>query len=49
MNYHVKVEADECGIWTTEVPALGVVIESRGEPAARRAADLAVLGLKVHS
>jgi predicted RNase H-like HicB family nuclease len=44
MNYHVKLEPDEGGIWTAEVPALGIVTEGRGEAGARRAADRAVAG-----
>jgi predicted RNase H-like HicB family nuclease len=44
MKYDVNLEPDEDGIWTAEVPALGIVTEGRGEAAARRAADRAIVG-----
>lgn len=44
MNYKVNLEPDEDGIWTAEVPALGIVTEGRGEAGACRAADRAIAG-----
>lgn len=44
MNYYVKVEPDTGGIWTAEVPALGIVTEGRGERGARSAAQRAIEG-----
>jgi len=43
-DYQVKLEPDTGGIWTAEVPALGIVTEGRGQTGARRAADSAVKG-----
>lgn len=44
MRYNVILEPDEDGMWTAEIPALGIVTEGRGEARAREAAARAVEG-----
>ena len=43
-RYNVILEREPDGIWTAEVPALGIVTEGRGESGARKAADRAIQG-----
>jgi len=43
-QYYINLEPDSGGIWTAEIPALGIVTEGRGQAGARKAAERAIAG-----